>query len=297
MPPTNTPAPASPRLPSIIVAGPDGRSLIDPKRKGERAAWLRMNDYPLSIAPGLMAPSAFYVPSSGAGDFQADTLVALGNVPFTCELKALVRNGGAYDLQNAPIHHNLMFGLADDPFELAEPLLLEAGQALQLRATSLGSSATLALRAALGGRFFSDEMVPEERRRAVESATIEAKGTRPYWLTLDKTSFSLTALQSRGEYLMSMPNNYYLVIERPPLCESTGPFQVELSDRNDGRSLTPDGPLDSQIMCSRGNGRDAGLFGGLVFNPGQTIKAQFTDVSGAANVGYFTLHGRLVPCR
>lgn len=285
--------------PSLVLRDAKGAASVDARRKGERFGWLRLQDYPLNILPGRTEPSAFYVPTGGQGDFQCEHIAAEANAPFLVEFKLLTEAGCAWDLQNGPIHHNFIFGTAEEPLRLTVPMLMQAGLALQIRATSLATTVTLALRAAAHGRFFSEDMDPAERKKASEAAKIKTVGERPYWLGLDPlngtTAFTLTALQQRAQYFMTMPFGFKLVVERPPLIESTGPVQIELSDRNDGRSLTPDGAIDSELIAARGE-HDDGLFGGLVFHPGQSIRVNITDVSGAANAGYFALFGRMVPC-
>lgn len=283
------------RAPAIEIEEATGRARANGLKFGQNPFWIMNDSAPLSVAASQALPATWFNPQDGdgAGDLRVMSLVAVARTPFLCELRELVENSGLL-LQNAPVHHDHMFGVARQPFMLACPLYIPAGYALQGTITNLSTTVACSFKGALHGERWNVD-APPELRQAVKDA-YAASGKKPFWLTLDRTSASLSASQGPVEYFLSAPSGYVFVPERL-MFESTGIFNFDIWDHQTGRQLTYGGPIDSRLIAPNGTfgGCDVKLLGPLMTEPQQKLRVQFTDTSGAANVIYMTLHGTLVP--
>jgi len=279
--------------PPAIIAGRDGRDALNPEREGELAFWLRAFTYPLPVPVGQALPTSFLVPQlEGAGDMIVRGLVAQSTVPFLCELTEGAARGGL-KLQNAPIHHNHMFGGGGRPFELARSLWVPSQDQLLVNVTSRASALAGAVRLVACGTRISGK-APAARRAATEQDFLKRR-SRPFWLTNDLTSIALTAGQQGATFNMSMPSGWRLLGDRLlVMAESTGPFEITLAEFEGGRQLMRYGPVDSRLISGDG-GTPAHALGMVAVEPLQALQATVNDLSGAANTIFFTLHGIVVP--
>lgn len=271
-----------------------GAVVLDRRKYGENAFFLHAFDNPLAVAVGTPKPTVFHNPKDGggdgaAGDMEVRDLVAWGNVPFLVSLKEL-NGAGGLDLQNNPIHHGFVFGTAERPIPLPEPIYLPAGMALQATCQNLSTALAASLKLAARGRKFNVEL-PGQYREAV-AAGFEARQAKPFWLTLDDTTVTLTAGQSRVQKYLTMPAGWHF-IARKIMVESTGPFSFDIYDHQTGRRLTWDGPIDSRLVAVPG-GVDVQLPQPLVLEPNQKLRIEFTDLSSLTNVIYLTFTGPIV---
>lgn len=276
--------------PAVQLDPKTGVVVFDRRKLGENAFFLHAYDNPLAVAVGVPKSTVFYNPQDGqgVGDMEIRELVAWGNVPFLVSLKELGGPAGV-DLQNNPIHHGFVFGTGEAPLPLAEPLYVPGGHALQALCQNLSSTLAASLKMAAKGRKFNVDLSETIRREV--AAAYDRRGARPFWLTLDNTSVTLTSLQNRSQQYMTMPSGWHFCAKRLHV-ESTGPFTLDIYDR-EGRRLTCDGPIDSRLLLTPG-GVDVSVLGPLLTQPAQKLRFELTDISGAANTVYLTFHGTIV---
>jgi hypothetical protein len=279
-----------PVLQPLLLCEEDGREVLNAGRAKERGIWLRARDYPLVVAAGASKTTFFIAaPAVDGGDAEIETLTAESNVPFLCELTDPANLGGL-PYQNAPVHHNLMFGRGGRPFELARSILVPAAEGLKAEITSRASALASDIRLVAGGRWFPPG-VPKKAREAVRQA-FGARGSRPFWLT-DDGAFVVLDADGEDEVIMTMPQGLRLV-GASLMGESTGPFEAEVFDFENGNRFTMGGPIESSLLCGHG-GAPCSIHGLLQVEPKQRVQVKLTDRSGASNVVFLAFHGPALP--
>lgn len=280
----------------LVIQDDRGDRFINKEKFGESFFILRMDDFPFSLGAAQTQNSNFSIPEDAghAGDFEAAGIVAYTNVPFLMSLSEVGIEANSF--MNNPIHHNLCAGFGAFPFVFAETAFFLAGRSVQTTITSLAASLTGALKIALVGRKFNSEM--SEEVRAQRAAFLANRPTRPFWLTLDTTSITLTAGQQNQQAFMTMPSGSHFAAQ-DLLFQSTGPFEYSIFDAMSGRLLTfgqsgnaaAQGFVDSRMFGGSG-ALPARMLGSPLIAPRRAMRVVFNDISGATNTIYFTLHGR-----
>jgi hypothetical protein len=277
----------------IIVSDETGRDRINPARMGETAIWLRAENYPLVVPIGQRMPTSWR-PAQGVGAVsltEISYLSAYSNVPFLCELREPSSRGG-WEYQNAPIHHNLMFGAGPKPFKLARSFLIPAEQSVEVNVTNRGVALAGSVELIAQGRWIRGldrgTILPSRQQQVVRAAH-DARKSIPFWLTLDPTWITLAAGQTRAPVLMSMPTGLTL-ISGALLRWSQGPFAVDMYQYDGGDRLTYGGPIRSRLFG--GDGPEPGLVPGAnITKSTQRIIAYLDNLSGAQNTVFLTWHG------
>jgi len=271
----------------LIVSDEKGRRFINRDKFGENFFALRLDNYPLQVPPSSKVLSGFSVPeeSGHAGDFEVSAIVGMGTAPFLVNMSEVGIEANAFS--NNAIHHNLFAGAGGLPFVLSETAFFVAGRFVQVEVTNLSSSMTGGVRLALLGRKFNADMPPDQRE--LRTQYLAARFTRPFWLTLDRGSVSLSPLQPNAEAFMTMPSGSHFVAETI-MAESTGPFEFKLFDGHSGRELTY-GFLDSRLLAGSA-GLPARTLGSPLVQSRRSVRILINDISGAPNVVWLTLHGR-----
>lgn len=276
----------------LVIADAEGRKYINAEKLGENYFVLRMDDYPLSVGPSTKALSGFGIPEDAghAGDFEVAGVVGYGTAPFLLNLQEVGIE--ASNFMSNPVHGNLCAGMGGLPLVLPETMFFIAGRFVQAEITNLSATLTNQVRLALIGRKFNSEMDPAVRER--RAGFLSSRPTRSFWLTLDRTRASIAANAVNQEFFLTMPSGSHFVVEQI-MAESTGIFEFAMFDAQSGKALTfgqsGTGFIDSRMLTGPG-GLPSKTFGSPLLQPRRAIRVLFNDLSGAANVIYFTLLGR-----
>lgn len=271
----------------MILQDESGKRFLNPEKLGEAFFPMRADDYPLAVPASGVAQTAFTVPQDAghAGDFEVSGIVGRGVAPFTMRFALAGIEANAF--MNNPVHHGLLLGQRGLPSVFAETFLAPAGQTIQVEVNNLSTTLANSVKLAILGRKFTAAMSQEERERRAQF--LRERPTRPYWLTLDLTKASISADAADQEYFLSAPSGSHFAAQ-DILAESTGRFQVRIFDGNSGREITY-GYVDSDLITGKG-GLPARMLGASMLTPRKSLRVLFKDVSGVANVIYFSMHGQ-----
>lgn len=268
----------------LLVYQTDGRETINDARFYERTSWVRARDYPLAVAAGR-AETTFFLPTQDrdAGNVEVVALKAFATVPFVCELRESAKRGG-FALQNAPIHGAFVFGRGGVGGQPVRSIICPSGVGLEAKITSRASSLSGNFYLEAEGRALTGRM-PKKVRDAIWSA-IERRSTRPFWLTNDNTSVTLSASQTNVDIYMTVPP-WCRIIGANLVARSQGPFSLEIYEHEGGQRLTAGGAIDSRLLCGDG-GAPAAIHGLQVAEPEQRVLLRLNDLSGASNLVFLT---------
>lgn len=278
----------------LVLVDKDGRSYINEERLGENYFVLRLNDYPFTVAASSQGFSGFSIPEGAghSGDFEIFGLAGFSTAPFRIKFSDVGVAAGEF--MNQPIHHNHVFGLGGLPFVLAESIFEPAGRLIQVQVNNLSTNIENAVRLVAVGRQVNSEMDGEAAER--RAAFLANRPTRPYWLTFDNSTISVTlsASATNTEAFMTMPSGSHFACDSI-MVDSTGPFEFALFDGQSGRALTfgqgGTGFVDSRILGGTGT-LPAKMLGAPLLQPRRSIRILMNELTGASNVVHLTLHGR-----
>ncbi len=281
-------------------------------RADMQPAWLYFDQpavtpYPINAAPAQTPPGTFrvyYSSNQGADNWLgnpleirnllfADSTDLTPNANWSVQLKQI---GQTRELCNFPVHVRTMFGTAQFPAVLKEPLFMASQDILQCNLQKLGGGATN-VRLYLGGCEYytwSPDLLsfPEARQHVHERVRKWMNRSRyihPYWVTTDTP-------------VVLAPNGITTVTIRPGESSqfeaftmavvSTGNFGLEMKEVKTGTSL-----MNGQITQTNalGNALLPTILPCKYLVPGGNyFSLRFEDLSGAPNTIYLTIAGRKI---
>ncbi len=261
---------------------------MNPLKDAIKPFWLRGDTYPLALGSLATRRLQFTVPAEEnlKGDMESFHLLSEHDSPFTVRL---LHEGLNKYLTSEPIHSANIFGNAQLPARLYESLFLETNQTLIVECVNLSQS-TNNIRMTLEGRRFLNYELPGMSREMIIREFYGRK-THPYWLTLD-TPVTLDA-NGTADVRMTLTGEADMDVAFILDNGADGPYTIELLEGRSGRSLMAEGEIHINSV-----GGSAGLPFYLVDSwlvKRQTaLRVRMTDLSGASNRVFPTLHGSLV---
>jgi hypothetical protein len=195
---------------------------------------------------------------------------------------------------NQPIHVRTLFGTAQLPLVLPEPIFLFATQSLGLQLTKLSGGATTIWPYVDGVQYFPDIPSMDSHgfgRPMLARLTKWAERMRyilPYFLTTE-TAVSLLA-NATGSYEVKIDDMHFEALKIAAV--STGGFAFEMSEVLTGEIL-----MNGRI--TQANGLGNALYPTILpfsylLPRGSRLRMTFQDLSGAGNAIYLTLIGRKI---
>lgn len=281
----------------LIVQDGQGRRFINREKLGENWFVLRMDDYPLTVPAGESRNSGWSIPEDAghAGDFEIAGIAGYSTVPFRFTMEEVGIEANAF--MNVPIHHSHISGMRGLPFVCAESVFCLAGRLLRTQVYNLSSNTAAVVRLCLVGRRFNNEMgasVRESRARFLAS-----RPTRAFWLGFDDTTETLSSAETNHEAVMTVPSGSSFLAD-DLMVESTGPFEFQLYDAQNGRQLTfgttgtRPGFVDSRILGGTGQ-IPAKMLGAPLMQPKRSLRIVMNDLAeNGNNLVHMSFHGRRI---
>jgi len=281
-------------------------------RADMQPAWLFF-DHPavtptvIAAAPALTPPGTFrvfYSSNQGADNWLGNPLEIRNllfedstnltpNANFTVQLKQI---GQTRELSNFPVHVRTIFGTAQFPAVLKEPIFMASQDIMQCNIQKITGGASTA-RIYLGGcEYFtwSPDLLsfPEARQHVHNRVRKWMNRTRyihPYWVTTD-TPVVLGANAATNVIIRPGESSQFEAFTIAVV--STGNFGLEMKEAKTGTSI-----MNGQVTQTNalGNALLPTILPCKYLIPGGNyFQLRLEDLSGAPNTIYFTIAGRKI---
>lgn len=281
-------------------------------RADMQPAWLYFDQpaadpFAINAAPGQTPAGSFrvhYSSNQGADNWLGnpieirnllfeDSTDGTAAANFTVQLKQI---GQTRDLTNFPIHVRTMFGTAQFPALLREPIFLPSQDVLQCNVQKIAGGAT-SVRLYMGGCEYytwSSDLLsfPEARQHFQERVRKWMNRSRyvhPYWVTTD---VPITLLANGIGNFIIRPGESSQFEAFTMAVISTGNFGLEMKEVKTGTSL-----INGQITQTNalGNALLPTILPCKYLVPGGNyFSIRVEDLSGAPNTIYLTISGRKI---
>lgn len=238
------------------------------------------------IGVGMRAPVLAY-----EGGFEGTLLTFEDSTDTTAaaDLSVLFRDIVGRDLMNAPCHIKTIFGTAQLPAIIEEPLTLFYREKMEVTLRKITAGTTTA-RINAGGVAYCPNSVEQQAfiKERIKKWEVRRQNVFPFWYTISPAPVVLTALQQLnfdikiGAHFEAFKMAFV----------STGEFGFQISDTRSGRVLS-NGFISS--AAGLGNATFPWVFDRPYLIPeGQRLRITLVDISNAGNTIWLALQGRKI---
>lgn len=222
-----------------------------------------------------------------------DSTDGTASANFTVELKEI---GQLRDFQNRPIHVRAMFGTAQLPAMLREPIFIPSQHQIQMKASKISGGATTMRMFLVGPQYYpwAPQFLAEPEAKANLLDVLRKWKQRlqyvyPYWQTTD-TDVLVLGNATTTNFMKIGDDGHFEAFTLVAI--STGNFALEISEVKSGQTL-----MNGMITQTNGIG-NAQLPTILVMPylvpAGTILRCTITDLSGIPNQIFLTLVGRKI---
>ncbi len=247
--------------------------------------------YPISVATAPSSNLDFLLPNFNAempgialGKYLVfeDSTDTTGTAATTIKLTDV---GYQRDFMAWPLHIRALFGTAQLPGMLHEPIIFDANSVVQGAMNKITGGAVNQRPYIVGSQFYDDDA----NQRIMSLLSERKKYVSPFWMMPDNiTAVVLTANQSLN-FISQMSRGNFQALSLVAI--STGNFSVEIRERRTGRTL-----MNGQVSQSAGIGdaRYPYFFEApFMVEKSTDIQWRFTDLSNSGNTIYCAMQGKL----
>lgn len=279
-----------------VVRGPTGRLEINADRMLVQS-WVQgtTGNERVSMAANGQATDTIAVTQEDelSGDALFTQFTSDHQGPYRVEIERGGSQPAAF--MNNPVRVEFVTGFSDFPLYFPTPIYVESASNLRIRFTNLAASTTNRVRfKAHGERYFTTS---RERLQRLRVERFDPR-QRPFWLTLDDVSASLTANQANQNFLMTVPSDGDFEAEFL-WVRATGPFSISIATNQGGRPIMNGGGRSTVLVYDEAFG--GGVYpyrfpaGTAFFQRQSVLSVTLTNLmANVANVVEVCLVGRLL---